>query len=820
MIKSTLLFFSILLVSAGTVFGQTLAERLEITKNYDQAKLATMAAEYTSEDAIEKQKALDLAAVYGWEEIIEMPNGGLAELVGVYQNGNPKYLVSTNREGGITTRTNKVHTGGGAGLNLNGENMIVGIWEVGDARLTHPLLENRVIKMDGSAGISDHATHVSGTMIGSAVPNGGGTKGMAPMATGHQYTASSSFGEMTIAAANGLLTSNHSYGANIANLSLWQLGFYDGSSRGVDNICYNAPYYLPVYSAGNDRQSGVNTGDGGYDYLTDAGNNKNAITSAAVVEVLNYTGPGSVIMSSFSSWGPTDDGRIKPDVAAKGVNMFSSVGTSGYANFSGTSMSAPNTSGSLILLQQHYNNVNGVYMRSATLRGLVLHTADEAGSSPGPDYRFGWGLLNIERSAEVITDDTTSSVIIEEELLPGEVYTFTVQADGINDLVASVTWTDPPGVILPMGVEDDPTPSLVNDLDLRVSQDGGATFFPWKLDVSNFSAPATTGDNLVDNIEKIEVPGASGEYIVRVSHKGASLTNNVQAFSLIITGIDREQFNVSSHDGVQEACLGDTSASFDIDLGFSDGFSDTVNFSVSGLPGGTTGTITPTSLNTEGTAVLTVNGIGSLAVGDYPMLVTATGTSQTIHLYLTLRISDDDVPAIGLIYPADDAIDLPIVIVFEWEEGDDSVTNYLFELSRHEDFNTIQFTENVPFPTVQILGVTEGAEYFWRVKPSTNCGEGVYSPVFSFTVEGILGVTEQTIEGLVVYPNPATNQLTVEAANVISSVEIMNVLGQTMISETSTSNKLQINISSLSTGNYFVRITSENNSNVMQILKQ
>ena len=315
--KGTLLILFSMLISSSAMFAQTLAERLEITRNYDQEKLATMAAEYTSQDAIEKQKALDLAAINGWEEIIEMPNGGLAELVGVYENGNPRYLVSTNREGGITVRADKVHTGGGAGLDLNGENMIVGIWEVGDARLTHPLLENRVIKMDASAGISDHATHVSGTMIGSAVPNGGGTKGMAPMAIGHQYTASSSFGEMTQAAANGLLTSNHSYGANIFNLSLWQLGFYDGTARGVDNICYNAPYYLPVYSAGNDRQSGVNSGDGGYDYLTDAGNNKNAITSAAVFEVLNYTGPGSVIMSSFSSWGPTDDGRIKPDVAAK-----------------------------------------------------------------------------------------------------------------------------------------------------------------------------------------------------------------------------------------------------------------------------------------------------------------------------------------------------------------------------------------------------------------------------------------------------------------------------------------------------------------------
>ncbi len=818
--KSTQLFLFSLFLTSSMMFAQTLAERQQITSNYDLDKLAQIESDYFAQAAADKQKAMDLAAENGWEELIELPNGGLALLVGVYETGKPKYLVTHNREGAITTRTNKVHTGGGAGLNLNGENMIVGIWEVGDARLTHPLLENRVTQMDSPLGISDHATHVSGTMIGAAAPNGGATKGMAPEALGHSYTAASSFGEMTVAAANGLLVSNHSYGQLITNLDLWQLGFYAGSARGVDNICYNAPYYLPVYSAGNDRQSGANSGDGGYDYLTDAGINKNAITSAAVFEVLNYTGPGSVTMSSFSSWGPTDDGRIKPDVAAKGVNMFSSIGTTSYANFSGTSMSAPNTSGSLILLQQHYNDVNGEFMRSATLRGLILHTADEAGADPGPDYRFGWGLLNIERAAEVISNNGTSSIVIEEEISSGEAYTFSVQSDGVNTLMASVTWTDLPGTTLPTGVEDDPTPSLVNDLDIRVSQDGGATFLPWKLDPSNFSAAATTGDNLVDNIEKVEITGASGEYIIQVSHKGGTLADGGQAFSVIVTGIDREEFYVSSHNGINGVCAADGSVTFDIDLAFSDGFSDTVNFTVSDLPSGTTGAIAPTSLSAEGTVVLTVDGIGALAVGDYTMKVTATGSTETVNTYVVLRILETTVPIIGLTYPADEAVDLPVVIQFVWEDGGSIVTNYEFELSRFEDFSSVQFTENVAFPTVQILGVTEGAEYWWRVKPSSPCTEGVFSEVYSFTVEGILGTEDQIIEGLIAYPNPANNVLNVEAKSTISSIEIMNILGQTILSKTSTSNKTQVDISTLSTGSYFVRVTSENSSSVLQILKQ
>ena len=112
-------------------------------------------------------------------------------------------------------------------------------------------------------------------------------------------------------------------------------------------------------------------------------------------------------MSSFSGWGPTDDGRIKPDICANGVGLYSSYSGSDtqYASISGTSMATPNLSGSLLLLQQHYQNLfgTGSFMRSATLKGLVIHTADEAGSNPGPDYKFGWGLANMATAAQAIT---------------------------------------------------------------------------------------------------------------------------------------------------------------------------------------------------------------------------------------------------------------------------------------------------------------------------------------------------------------------------------------------------------------------------------
>ena len=414
--NSTLLFGLAALLSVTNALSQTLAERQVITANYDQQALTLLEDELRKDFETNQRIAFEMAAQKGWETHMTLPNGGNALLVGVFDDGTPKYYTTDNREGAITTRTDRVHTDGVAGLDLNGENMIGGVWDGGRVRDTHNLLEDRTTQIDNPGSISNHSTHVSGTMVGSGSQVNGQAKGMAPMAELLTYDFGADEPEMTNAAANGLLISNHSYGIASSNVPLWYIGYYDSNARDIDRIVYNAPYYLPICSAGNDRQSGENPADGGYDYLTDKSVAKNNIVVAATFEVLEYEDASDVFMSSFSSWGPTDDGRIKPDISAKGVNMYSSSGASNasYTNMSGTSMATPNVSGSLLLLQQHYNDLNGEYMLASTLRALALHTADEAGFAPGPDYRFGWGLLNTQHAAQVISQDGTESMIITE----------------------------------------------------------------------------------------------------------------------------------------------------------------------------------------------------------------------------------------------------------------------------------------------------------------------------------------------------------------------------------------------------------------------
>ncbi len=172
-------------------------------------------------------------------------------------------------------------------------------------------------------------------------------------------------------------------------------------------------------------------------------------------------------------------------------------------------------------------------MRAATLKGLALHTADDAGPV-GPDTKFGWGLLNAKRAAETITANGSASLINELVLTQGQTITLQVDSDGFSDLIASISWTDRPGVI--NNSTNSIIPALINDLDIRVSKNGG-TYYPWRL--TSVSSNSNTGDNKVDPFERIEVDYASGTYTITISHKG-TLVGGSQAFTLIVTGLEVE----------------------------------------------------------------------------------------------------------------------------------------------------------------------------------------------------------------------------------------------------------------------------------------
>lgn len=541
--------------------AQTPSEREKIISSLDLEKINQLKQEVEVDFEKNRAEALKIAQQKGWLVSYETENGGVGYLVDVVDGEYPIYLQTTNLGAVITARANQVQTGGSSGLDLNGENMLAGIWDGGKVRETHQLLEGRAVHIDGATTLSNHATHVTGTVIGSGDFQSGNAKGMAPAAETINYAFNvGNVASEVLAAINdyGLLVSNHSYGVPAdggsgAALPVYLLGKYNSSARVWDQIQFSSPYHLPVWAAGNDRGTAHNNqGDLGFDLLTGQSNAKNNLVVAATFQVLNYINSNSVNMSTFSSWGPTDDGRIKPDISAKGVNTFSSTAANdaSYSSFSGTSMAAPSVAGALLLLQQHYNNINNEFMLASTLRGLVIHTADEAGSDPGPDYRFGWGLINTERAAEVITYNGTSSKIMELTLNDGEGLEITGEAIPGESLIATIAWTDKQGVVTSGQIEDDDTLMLINDIDLRATDDNQDTYFPWILDHIEFTDPATTGDNFRDNVEKIEIDDASGTYTINVSHKG-SLNGGQQVMSLIISGMENVVLGTPSNEFAQ-----------------------------------------------------------------------------------------------------------------------------------------------------------------------------------------------------------------------------------------------------------------------------
>jgi GEVED domain-containing protein/type IX secretion system substrate protein len=584
---SLLIFSSLLLLFHLTTHAQVFTNTAVLQKaSHDRAL----------QEADLHRMAQVLAKQKGWPLTIHGKKGRKANLIGVNSKGLPVYITTVdNIISAATIGTNKLWPGGGTGVNLNGSSANVkgkiAIWDEGLVRPTHVELVGRVTQVDGYTVLSDHSTHVSGTMIASGVnPVAKGMANGAQLLNCYNYDNDVS---QMFAASPNLLVSNHSYaiiaGWNEESDGNWDFyglpgdtvdidfGLYDQTTQLWDSIAYNAPEYLIVKAAGNNRgETGPPVGQTYYRYnaqgvLVSAGARPAGISSNATYNTIatygcakdiltvgavnpipgGYTTPADVVGAYFSSWGPTGDGRIKPDVVADGVNVLSSISTAdnAYDIYSGTSMASPASTGSSLVLQEYFSKLHGgTFMRAATLKGLLIHTADEAGPSPGPDYQFGWGLLDIPKAAAMITGGSlvtgtdSSKFILENNLVNGthDADSMYVVASGKTPLIGTICWTDPPGnpatIVEPNFA--DITPKLIDDLDLRITDTAtGTVYMPWVLSRTNPSAAATKGDNVLDNDEKVEVdnitPGKT--YKIKVTHKGV-LARGSQAYSLLLSG--------------------------------------------------------------------------------------------------------------------------------------------------------------------------------------------------------------------------------------------------------------------------------------------
>jgi subtilisin-like proprotein convertase family protein len=730
-ILSLLFLFAISIVNS-----QTKEQAEQLIENYNISEIKLLRNKLFEKQTAEYNRAVEWAKANNWPLISYLDDGGIEEIYKLGPNGLPLYRKTDNVAAAISTRTNFLNAGGGLGLNLDGQNMTARIWDGGTVRRTHNGFGGRVETIDDSFGTSysQHATHVTGTIIASPWNSTSlSIKGMASLAVARTFNWTNDESEALDEVLEGMLVSNHSYGVPVTNngntLPSWYIGSYVQDSRNWDEITYLAPYYLPVFSAGN----GGNNNDNadpiafGYDKLVGDKVSKNVLTVANAQDAtINPNGTlSNVQINSSSSQGPTDDRRIKPDITGNGTGVLSLAGNgdSFTANLSGTSMSAPNVTGTLLLLQQYHADLTNSFMKAATLKGLACHTADDAGQI-GPDPVFGWGLLNAKKAAETLRDNGLNSWVSENTLNQGGTYTMTVSSDGgvNNPLIASVTWTDLPGEANNGQREaNDLFRSLVNDLDIRISRNN-TTFFPWKLQ-NDPSLPAVrNGDNNVDNVEIIKIDNPiPGEYIITISHKG-NLFNGKQDYGLVLTGI-KSNFAIIPKSPDLTIC--NTSyAVYTFD--YKQIGTGTTFFSATGVPAGANVAFSTSSLSFNGTVTMTISNLNNALPGSYDIGILGNNGTETETRFRKLNLYSPNHSNVVLNSPSNSQIDLAPTVILAWEEQFNA-TFYNVQVATDVNFNNIISSVTTDETTFTVAGLSQNTNHYWRVNPINQCGSGTIS---------------------------------------------------------------------------------------------
>jgi hypothetical protein len=282
---------------------------------------------------------------------------------------------------------------------------------------------------------------------------------------------------------------------------------------------------VSVFNAiGNERDDGdCPLVDGAYGCVNPPGTAKNIVTVGGTY--VDDT------MTPFSSWGPVDDGRLKPDVVAPCCERGNDWGVTApypgdtYHAGCGTSQSAPTATGVAALLQQLHAALNGSdRLEPSMVKALLVGTAIDLGT-PGPDYAFGHGRINARAAADALIEDTPLVTSIHDDEVID--FSFVVPA-GLTDLRLVAAWDDPPG-------SDLADPALVNDIDLVLVGPGGQPVRPWVLDPDNPSLPATRGIDRRNNLEHVRIVlPAPGPWVARLS--GTNVPVEPQVVSLV--GID------------------------------------------------------------------------------------------------------------------------------------------------------------------------------------------------------------------------------------------------------------------------------------------
>ncbi|HXS37676.1 MAG TPA: S8 family serine peptidase [Flavipsychrobacter sp.] len=395
------------------------------------------------------------------------------------------------------------------GLGLLGDSVTVG---VGDnvSGIYHIDLKDRIINYNPAA-ITHHGVHINGIVGGAGIIDPR-AEGMVPHATlvDHLYD--------NVWMQTGSMLSNHNMTLTNNSYALEEgdcgyAGIYDVYSQALDQVETQYNLVQHTFAAGNDGllscgiyPAGFGTIPGGYQIAKD---------------VLTITSIDKRYADAIDgSRGPTKDGRLKPELSADGVDVYSCIGVDVYETAGGTSMASPQVTGSLALLTQRYKQLFGnVNPRSDLLKALIVNGATDFGN-PGPDFRYGFGYLNLNRSMQMLNSHQYTTNVITN----GDSQTITITIPpNTSQAKVLLYWHDVPASILSSN-------QLVNDLDLSVKDPSGNIHLPLTLDTTaaNINNIAVEKADHINNCEQVTINNpATGVYTINVkAFNVPSITQN------------------------------------------------------------------------------------------------------------------------------------------------------------------------------------------------------------------------------------------------------------------------------------------------------
>jgi len=281
---------------------------------------------------------------------------------------------------------------------------------------------------------------------------------------------------------------------------------YTLATQTVDQQIFEHPTLMHVFSAGN--SNGLNCGYGaGNQWANITGGHKMAKNAIATANVF-----ADATLETSSSRGPAYDGRLKPDITANGQDQESLDPNNEYQVFGGTSGAAPGIAGCLAQLTHAYRTIQGVDdAPSALLKATILNTANEMGNV-GPDFKFGWGLINTWRALLLLEQNQW----LEGDADQNGVLTHTIQIpNGVKEAKIMLYWAEPPS-------PENNAKALLNDLDLTVANTSGTVSLPWKLNPtpnpSILDTPAGKGRDSLNNVEQVLIENpVAGTYTIRIN---------------------------------------------------------------------------------------------------------------------------------------------------------------------------------------------------------------------------------------------------------------------------------------------------------------